>query len=57
MLLDNKTNSGRIMLGCGACKYGSRDPTWRDLTAMDYHYFTQPLPNSLSYYMAGLPHW
>ncbi len=37
MLLDNKTNSGRIMLGCGACKYGSRDPTWRDLTAMDYH--------------------
>lgn len=24
---------------------------------MDYHYFTQPLPNPFSYYMAALPHW
>jgi hypothetical protein len=44
------------MLGCGACKYGSGDPTWRNLTAMDYHYFTQPLPNPLSHFMASLPH-
>ena len=39
----------RKMLGCGLCKYhGSK--MWSDFTAMRYHYFTQPLPNPMSYY-------
>jgi hypothetical protein len=47
----------RIMLGCGACKYGTGDKTWRNLTAMNYHYFTQPLPNPISWYAHKLPNW
>ena len=26
---------------------------WRDLSALDYHYFTQPLPTPLAYYAAS----
>jgi len=47
----------RIMLGCGACKYAGGDPRWRDLTAMNYHYFTQPLPNPVSWYVQQFPTW
>ena len=37
----------RKMLGCGVCKYyGS--PMWRDFTALQVHYFTQPLVNPRS---------
>ena len=44
----------RKMLGCGLCKYyGS--PMWRAGTAMDVHYWTQPLPNPLSSVMHHLP--
>ena len=28
---------------------------WRDLTALYYHYETQPLPNPLSWYFHRLP--
>ncbi len=37
----------RIMLGAGLIKLRG-DPAWRDLTALDYHFETQPLPNPLS---------
>jgi len=47
----------RIMLGCGACKYATGDPTWRDLTAMSYHYQTQPLPGPFSWYFHHAPQW
>ena len=38
----------RIMLGAGLIKLRSSDPCWKHLTAMDYHYETQPIPNPLS---------
>jgi hypothetical protein len=38
----------RVMVGCGAGKWSGGDATWRDMTAMAYHYETQPLPNALS---------
>jgi hypothetical protein len=44
----------RKMLGCGICKwYGST--MWQELSSMTVHYYTQPLPNRLSYYAHHLP--
>ena len=37
----------RIMIGAGLIKLRG-DRCWRDLTCLDYHYLTQPLPNPLS---------
>ena len=44
----------RIMLGAGLIKMRG-DPCWRDLTALDYHFETQPLPNPLSRWFHFLP--
>ncbi|XP_072021054.1 lipase maturation factor 1-like [Amphiura filiformis] len=44
----------RIMLGAGLIKIRG-DQCWRDLTCMNYHYETQPVPNPLSYYMHQSP--
>jgi len=35
----------------------SGDPTWRDLTALSFHYETQPLPTPIAWYMVQLPMW
>ena len=45
----------RLMFGSGAVKLASGDPTWRNLTALTYHYETQPIPNPLAYYARHLP--
>src|SRR5258708_9866823 len=45
----------RLMFESGAVKLNSGDPTWRDLMATTYHYFTQPLPTPLAWYMHQLP--
>ncbi|XP_069838241.1 lipase maturation factor 1 isoform X2 [Dendropsophus ebraccatus] len=44
----------RIMLGAGLIKIRG-DKCWRDLTCMNYHYETQPVPNPLAYYMHRNP--
>jgi hypothetical protein len=41
----------------GAVKLLSGDPTWRNLTALEYHYWTQPLPIPVAWYAAQLPAW
>ena len=41
----------------GVTKLLSGDPTWRDLTAMNVHYQTQPIPNWVSWYVHQLPAW
>ncbi|KAM8887924.1 lipase maturation factor 1 [Synchiropus picturatus] len=46
----------RIMLGAGLIKIRG-DKCWRDLTCMDYHYETQPVPNPISYYLHRSPWW
>nr|XP_014425244.1 lipase maturation factor 1 isoform X1 [Pelodiscus sinensis] len=46
----------RIMLGAGLIKIRG-DRCWRELTCMDYHYETQPVPNPLAYYMHRSPWW
>ena len=47
----------RFLFLAGAMKLVSGDPTWRNLTALDYHFWTQPLPTPLARYAAQLPHW
>jgi hypothetical protein len=44
----------RVMFGAGLIKLRG-DPCWRDLTCLDYHYQTQPIPNPLSWYFYWLP--
>src|SRR5262249_47355304 len=47
----------RLMFASGLCKLMSGDPTWRNLTALQYHYETQPLPTWTSWYMHQFPGW
>jgi hypothetical protein len=47
----------RLMLLSGLAKLVSGDPTWRNLTALHYHYQTQPLPTPLAWYVHQLPGW
>jgi hypothetical protein len=46
----------RIMLGAGLIKLRG-DPCWRDLTCLDFHFETQPVPGPLSPLFHALPHW
>ena len=47
----------RLTFESGAVKLTSGDPTWRNLTALDYHFFTQPLPTWTAWYAHHLPDW
>src|SRR5690242_10918913 len=44
----------RVELGAGLIKLRG-DPCWRDLTCMDYHHETQPMPNPLSWFAHRMP--
>ncbi len=45
----------RLVFTSGVVKLTSGDPTWRDLSALEFHYWTQPLPGLTSYYAHQLP--
>ncbi|MGH9446237.1 MAG: lipase maturation factor family protein, partial [Terriglobia bacterium] len=47
----------RLMFSSGCVKLLSHDPTWRNLTALEYHYETQPLPTPVAWYAFHLPAW
>jgi len=47
----------RLMFMSGAVKLLSGDPTWRSLTALLYHYQTQPLPTWIGWFAQQLPVW
>jgi lipase maturation factor 1 len=47
----------RLMFFSGAVKLLSAIAAWRDFTALTYHYYTQPLPTPLAWYMQQLPGW
>ncbi len=46
----------RLMFGAGIIKLRG-DECWRDLTCMQYHYETMPLPGPTSWYFHQLPVW
>ena len=45
----------RLMVSSAFVKLASGDPTWRQLTALTYHYETQPLPPWTAWYAHHLP--
>jgi predicted DCC family thiol-disulfide oxidoreductase YuxK len=45
----------RFMFMSGVVKLSSGDPNWWNLTALHYHFLTQPLPTALAWYAAHLP--
>ncbi|MGA2983417.1 MAG: lipase maturation factor family protein [Terriglobia bacterium] len=47
----------RLMFSSGVVKLASSDPTWRNLTALEYHYYTQPLPTPIAWYVHLAPAW
>ena len=51
----------KLMLESGIVKFTSfgsdNANTWHDLSALDFHYWTQPLPHSLSPWIDSLPSW
>jgi len=51
----------KLMLESGIVKFTSfgadNENAWRDLTALDFHYWTQPLPHGLSPWIDSLPAW
>jgi uncharacterized membrane protein YphA (DoxX/SURF4 family) len=48
----------RLMFASGVVKLTSGDASWwPDLTALSYHYETQPLPTSVGWHVHHLPMW
>jgi len=47
----------KLLVLSGAVKLTSGDASWRDGSALAFHWWTQPLPHRLSVWAAGLPAW
>ena len=47
----------RLMFSSGIVKLNSGDLSWRTLTALNYHYETQPIPNIIAWYVHQMPQW
>lgn len=53
----------RLMFSSGAVKLASEsrippeDRVWSKLTALDFHYWTQPIPTPLAWFAAQAPQW
>ena len=47
----------RLVFSSAVVKLSSGDPTWRHLTALTWHYQTQPLPPWTAWYAHQLPAW
>jgi len=45
----------RLLFSSGVVKLASGDPTWWNLTALTFHYETQPLPTWIGWYAHQLP--
>lgn len=46
----------KLMIMAGLVKVAT-DPVWSSLSALDYHFWTQPIPNNVSYWIHRLPDW
>ncbi|MBA3542898.1 MAG: lipase maturation factor family protein, partial [Chthoniobacterales bacterium] len=47
----------KLVLMSGVVKLTSGDASWWDLSALDYHYWTQPLPTVLGWWADKSPEW
>jgi len=48
---------GKLMFLSGWVKLASGDPSWRDGSALTYHYETQPIPHAVAWFAHQLPGW
>ena len=47
----------RLLFESGLVKWLSGDPNWRNLHALRFHFWTQPLPTPAAWYVAHAPAW
>jgi predicted DCC family thiol-disulfide oxidoreductase YuxK len=47
----------KLMFMSGVVKLTSGDDSWWNLTALDYHYWSQPLPNVIGWWTDQNPEW
>lgn len=47
----------RLIFFSGVIKLAAGDSTWHNLTALHYHWWTQPLPTPVAWYLYQLPDW
>ena len=47
----------KLVLMSGLVKLTSGDPSWWNLTALDYHYWSQPLPTIFGWWADKSPEW
>jgi predicted DCC family thiol-disulfide oxidoreductase YuxK len=47
----------KLMFRSGCVKLTSGDPEWRHLTALNYHFETQPLPTWIGWHAHHFPEW
>jgi predicted DCC family thiol-disulfide oxidoreductase YuxK len=47
----------KLMVMSGVVKLTSGDPCWWDLSALDYHYWSQPLPTVFGWWADQHPQW
>src|SRR5438128_497586 len=47
----------KLMVMSGMVKLSSGDDSWWDLTALDYHYWSQPLPTAIGWWADQSPEW
>jgi len=47
----------KLMFLSGVGKLTSGDPSWLNLAALDYHYWTQPLPTVVAWFADQHPEW
>ncbi|MFP5519025.1 MAG: lipase maturation factor family protein [Bdellovibrionia bacterium] len=45
----------KLLFGSGLSKLLSKEKSWRELSALNFHFWTQPLPNAGAYFMHQLP--
>jgi hypothetical protein len=45
----------KLILCSGLVKFNSGDTSWQDLTALDFHFWSQPLPHALAWQAHNLP--
>jgi hypothetical protein len=44
----------KLILSSGLAKLNSGDSSWQDLTALDYHFWTQPIPHAMAWQVHNL---
>ncbi|QDK37141.1 lipase maturation factor family protein [Bdellovibrio sp. NC01] len=47
----------KLMFCSGVVKLVNKDITWKNLTALNFHFWTQPLPNPVAYFIHKAPQW